>query len=149
MYSEGRKIFMSSKNDKTASSGQEFFELPRAESLIEDVQNSRNRQMGDLVTNTTHRLSNRFTLVANDNCMKDADIREGDYMVIEKKSSYTEGSILAVQLGSQKLIRRYFRAGGRIHLQCDPPSRQIIIVEEHTPDFQILGQVIQIIREIR
>ncbi len=128
--------------------GEEFFRLPRAEFLVEEIQQDRGRHMGDLVNNSSHRLSHRFTMTAGDNCMQGADIRPGDHVVVEKRSRYAEGTILAVQLGNKQLVRRYFRTGGRIHLQCDPPSKQIIIVEEHTPDFQILGQVIQIIREI-
>jgi len=128
---------------------EEFFQLPRAEYLLDELQQGHGRQIGDLVTNPPHHLAHRFTLQANDDHMRGADIRNGDYMVIEKKSSYPEGSILAVQLGEKQLVRRYFRRGGRIHLQCDPTSKQIIIVEEQTPDFQILGQVIQIIREIK
>jgi SOS-response transcriptional repressor LexA len=100
---------------------QEFFRIPRAEFLIEELQNNRNRQIGDLVTNTSRNIANRFTLKAEDNCMDGAGIREGDHMVIEKKSNYTEGSILAVQLGNNKLVRRYFRAGDRIPY----PSRSL------------------------
>jgi SOS-response transcriptional repressor LexA len=139
------------KNDKSAikPASEEFFKLPRAEYLIENLRDGRIRQIGDLVTNSSRQLANRFTLEATDDDMKGADIRKGDYMVIEKKTSYMEGSIVAVQLGNRQIIRRYFRTSGRIHLQCDPPSKQIIVVEEHTPDFRILGQVIQIIREIK
>lgn len=140
------------KNNKPqtdSTSEQEFFRLPRAEFLIEELQNSRNQQIGDLVTNISRNIANRFTLQAEDNSMTGAGIRKGDYMVIEKKNDYTEGSILAVQLGNNKLVRRFFRAGNRIHLQCDPLSKQIIIVEEHIPDFHILGQVVQVIREIK
>jgi len=143
---------MKGKNNKPVtdrSSEEEFFQLPRGEFLIEEVQSGRQRQIGDLVANTSRHMTNRFTLQVGDNCMKGADLREGDYVVINKKNYYEEGSILAVQLGNKQLIRRYFRTGGRIHLQCDPLSKQIIIVEEHTPDFRILGQVIQVIREIK
>jgi SOS-response transcriptional repressor LexA len=128
---------------------EEFFQLPRAEHLLDELQQGHARQIGDLITNPPHHLAHRFTLQTNDDHMRGADIRNGDYIVIEKKSSYPEGSILAVKLGEKQLVRRYFRRGGRLHLQCDPPLKQIIIVEEQTPDFQILGQVIQVIREIK
>lgn len=129
--------------------GEEFFRLPRAEFLVEEIQQDPGRHIGDLVNNSPHRLSHRFTMKAADNGMQGADIRAGDHLVVEKKNRYAEGTILAIRLGTRQLVRRYFHTGGRIHLQCDPPSKQIIIVEEHTPDFKILGQVIQIIREIR
>lgn len=143
------KAKQKNKIEEAQQERQEFFQLPRAEYLVEELQENRDRHIGDLVTNSSHRMSNRFTLEAGDNCMQGAGIRQGDHLVVEKKDRYGESSILAVQLGNRQLVRRYFHTGGRIQLQCDPPSKQIIIVEEHTPDFQILGQVIQIIREIR
>jgi SOS-response transcriptional repressor LexA len=135
----------SNRNDEQPSH-QEFFELPRAEYLVQDNPTG---QIGDLVTNPARQMMNRFAMQATDDHMKGADIQAGDYMVVEKKDSYQEGCILAVQLGNKQLVRRYLRSEGRIRLQCDPPSQQIIIVDQHTPDFQILGQVIQIIREIK
>lgn len=128
---------------------EEFFQLPRAEDLLPELRQGQAQQIGDLVTNLPYQMEDRSTLQASDDSMKGADIRSGDYMVIQKKNRYPEGSILAVQLGTKQLVRRYFARGGRIHLQSDPPSKQIIIVEKQTPDFQILGQVIQIIREIK
>lgn len=147
MKSKKNSAEFAEKSQKPAT--EEFFQLPRAEHLLDELQQGHVRQIGDLVTNPSHHLANRFTLQANDDHMIGADIRNGDYMVIEKKSDYPEGSILVVQLGEKQLVRRYFRRGGRLHLQCDPPAKPIIIVEEQTPDFQILGQVIQIIREIK
>jgi SOS-response transcriptional repressor LexA len=129
--------------------GEEYFQLPRAEYLVEEIEKGRARQIGDLVTNPSLQVEDRFTLQASDNLMKGADIQAGDYIVVKKQPDYPEGCILAVQMGKKQLIRRYFHAGSRIHLQCDPPSHQITIVEKHTPDFKILGQVFQVIREIK
>ncbi len=129
--------------------GEEFFQLPRAEFLMEEVRENEIDQIGDLATNPSVHVSNRFTLLVMDNCMVGADIREGDYVVVEVQPGYPEGCLLAVQLGNQRLVRRYTRVEGRIHLHCDPPGKQVIIVEEHTPDFHILGQVVQVIREIK
>lgn len=131
------------------SGEEEFFQLPRAEFLVDEMQNTNLRHIGDLVANSPRRLSHRFTMKIDTNDMKGADIRADDYVVVEEQTIYPEGCILAVQLGNRQLIRRYSRARGRIHLLCDPPSGQIIIVEEHIPDFRILGQVVQVIREIR
>ena len=139
-----------SDKGNNSPSGEEFFQLPRAEYLVDEIDKKQVRNIGDLVTNPSFQMDGRFTLKAPDNFMKGAGIRQGDFVVVQKKTAgYSEGCILAVQLGNQQLIRRYFRTGGRIHLQCDPPSKQIIIVEEHTPDFRILGQVLQVIREIK
>ncbi|GAB4380140.1 MAG: hypothetical protein Kow0042_30030 [Calditrichia bacterium] len=145
----GKKKSERSDSLLSKNSGEEFFRLPRAEFFIEDIQTDAPRQIGDLVRNSAHIMENRFTLQLTDDHMQGADLRSGDYVVVEQQATYPEGSILAVQLGNRQFIRRYTRVGGRIHLQCDPPSKQIMIVEENTPDFHILGQVVQVIREIK
>jgi SOS-response transcriptional repressor LexA len=127
----------------------EYFQLPRGEFLVDEMEEKNIRHIGDLITNPSHRLAGRSIIRIEDDSMEGADIRPGDHVAIEKQTYYPEGCILAVQLGRRQLVRRYFRTGGRIHLECEPPSNQVIIVEDHTPDFQILGQVVQVIREIR
>ncbi len=133
---------------KNGNGGEEFFRAPRAEFLLEELQESPHRQIGDLVTNPLLPGSGRLTIRVEDEAMKGADIRNGDFVVVEKRNSYEEGSILAVQLGNRRFVRRYFRAQKRIYLQGDPSTREVMIVEPHTPGFRILGQVVQIIREI-
>ena len=97
----------SRKTEKSSAtqSREEFFKLPRAEYLIENLQDSRTRHIGDFVTNSSRQIANRFTLEAKDDCMTGADIRNGDHIVIEKKPSYTEGSIVAVRLGNKQIIQ--------------------------------------------
>lgn len=143
-----KNVVESTENSKQVER-EEFFQLPRAEDLLPELRQEPAQQIGDLVINVPYQMEGRFTMQASDDSMKGADIRRGDYMVIQRKNRYLEGSILVVQLGTKQLVRRYFSRGGRIHLQSDPPSKQIIIVEKETPNFQILGQVIQIIREIK
>ncbi len=127
---------------------EEFFRLPRAEYLIEDLQSGATKNLGDWVQNQREESADRFTLAMEDDLMKGAGIQCGDYVVIHKERDFNEGDILAVQLGDKTIVRRYFRAAERIRLECDPASRQTIIVEKSTPGFQILGRVVQIIREI-
>lgn len=143
-----RKNPHSDKTDKT-DTGEEFFRVPRAESLLSASEEPHVTDIGALATNPVVPMAGRQTLPVTDDKMQGADIRPGDYVVVQQQSGYPEGAILAVQLGDQQLIRRYFFRGGRIHLECDPTTNQIIIVEPHTPDFRILGQVTQIIREIK
>ena len=138
-----------SNSEIPQSAGEEFFQLPRAEYLAEEMRASGARQIGDVVANTPLRMDNRLTEPVTDNSMEGAGIRENDYVVVESQVGYPEGCILAVRLGERQLVRRYRRVNGRIHLLCDPPAKQVIIVEEHTPDFRILGQVVQVIREIK
>ena len=139
------KSDMQNKNNN----GEEFFELPRAEYYVEDLQDGQSRQIGDLITNPLKIIEDRFTQQVPDDSMKGADIFAGDFVVLERQDSYDENSIVAVTIGNQKLVRRINRVGGRIYLQCDPPSKQMIVVDKSTPDFEIIGQVMQVIREVK
>jgi SOS-response transcriptional repressor LexA len=129
--------------------GEEFVRLPRGEDLLSASREMEVEHLEGLITNPTVRSPERRTLQVTDNSMSGADIRAGDFVIVQNRKDYSDGTIVAVQLGDQQLIRRYFYRSGRIHLECDPPRNQLLIVEKNTPDFQILGQVIQIIREIK
>jgi SOS-response transcriptional repressor LexA len=145
---KSKRKYQKQKPETAAEPGEEFFQLPRAEFLAEEIQESHRRQIGDFVVNPSVQFYDRFTKKIEDDSMKGADIREGDFVVIEVQKDYPDGCILAVQLGNKQLVRRYRRVSGRIQLQCDPPAKQIIIVEDSTPEFYIIGQIVQVIREI-
>ena len=135
--------------ENAAQPEEEFFRLPRAESLFAASQEMQVDNIEGLVTNARIRQPHRHTLQVADDSMQGADIRAGDFVVYENRKSYSDGAIVAVQLGERQLVRRYFYRSGRIHLECDPPRKQIMILEKNTPNFRILGQVMQIIREVR
>jgi len=136
------------QNAETEKKSEEFFRLPRAEFLIEEVRRNASLSLGDLSQNERLKDDSRTTLLVERVDMQGAGIQPGDYVVIKHQREYQEGDILAVRLGGETLIRRYFRAANRIRLECDPPSRQTIIVETDTPGFAILGRVVQVIREV-
>ncbi|MFZ0390743.1 MAG: S24 family peptidase [Calditrichia bacterium] len=144
----GKQKGHAEKSGKTAA-GEECFRLPRAEFLVEAVQDNPERHLADLITNEPCCLSGRATLQVEDDAMQGAGMQAGDFVVVQEQDAYEYGSIVAVQLGNRTLVRRFSHAAGRHHLHCDPPSRQVLIVEEHTPDFRILGQVVQLIKEIK
>ncbi len=136
------------QNAETEKKNEEFFRLPRAEFLVEEVRRNKSLNLGDLSQNERLKDDSRTTLLVETQDMQGAGIQPGDYVVIKQQAEYQEGDILAVHLGEETLIRRYFRAANRIRLECDPPSGQTIIVETDTPGFSILGRVVQIIREV-
>jgi len=145
LVSQSRKVSSSPSRE----AGEEFVRLPRGEDLLSVSREMEVDHLEGFITNTTVRLPERRTLQVTDNSMSGADIRAGDFVIVQNRKDYSNGTIVAVQLGEQQLVRRYFYRSGRIHLECDPPQKQLLILEKNTPDFQILGQVIQIIREIK
>ena len=131
-----------------ASTGEEFFRIPRAEFLLENCSALKKRSLGELVVNASHNSPQRFTLPVEDNTMCGAGLHHGDVVVVQPRKEYQEGALLAFALGERVLIRRFFLNGKRVRLESDPPTGQTIIAELDTPGFQILGQVIQILREL-
>ncbi|RMG68061.1 MAG: hypothetical protein D6715_03335 [Calditrichaeota bacterium] len=136
--------------DKTpaASSGEEFFRVPRAEFLLENRAALNRHSLGELVVNAPHSTDRRFTLPVEDDTMRGAGLQRGDVAVVQPGKEYREGELLAICLGERVLIRRFFLNGKRVRLETDPPAGKTIIVELDTPGFQILGRVVQLLREI-
>ena len=125
-----------------------FLRLPRVEFLLEQLDRRLKGGVGKMVTNPQMELTDRFSMAVPDNRMADVGICKGDYVVIQRRKKYLEGDVLAVRLGERVFIRRYFRSANRIRLECGTPDRQTMILDTDTPGFSILGNVVQVIREL-
>ncbi len=90
--------------------------------------------------------TDRATWRVEDNRMADAGICKGDYVVVQPRRHYQDGEVLVVRLGERVFVRRFFRCGRRIRLECNPPDRQTMILDETTPGFAIVGRVVQVVR---
>ncbi len=135
------------------ATNEEFFRIPRIEFLLEHPDRKKlgtqnNGEIGKMVVNHKLELSDRFSLLVEDNRMAGDGIQKGDYVVIQHRSHYQDGEIVAVQLGRKIMLRRLFRNASRIRLECPPPAPQTIILDRDTPGFSVLGSVIQVIKEI-
>jgi len=130
------------------SSREEFFRLPRVEFLIEKAKKNPPGELENMVLNHRLEIPDRFSMEVPDNRMAESGIRKGDFVVIQKQNNYKAGDILAVALGEQAFIRRYFPTINRIRLEGGSPEQQTMILDMDTPGFSILGCVIQVIREL-
>ena len=127
---------------------EEFLRLPRIEFLLNDIDAHLKNDLGKIVTNHSFESVDRFSMTVPDGRMADAGLCKGDHVIVQKKQHYDDGNVLAVKLGERIFIRRYFRSANRIRLECNTPDRQSMILDKKTPGFSILGNVIQVIREI-
>jgi SOS-response transcriptional repressor LexA len=128
---------------------EEFLRVPKAEFIIERHKgNSVPLQIGSLVKNDSMSITNRISLEVKESGMEKSGIREGDHVVVEKNEQYYEGEILAIQLDERILLRRLYNTKGRLRLESDSRNLPIIIVENRTPGFSILGRVVQVIKEL-
>ncbi len=134
------------KSDSSKQKREEFFRLPRAESLLARRSEDAAGDIEKIVVNNRLELSDRFTINVEDNRMAEAGIHKGDFVVVQQKKNYPDGDIVVVKLGERMFIRRYFHSINRVRLECNTPDRQSMILDENTPGFSILGSVIQVIR---
>ncbi len=134
------------KSNKKQQKREEFFRLPRAEAILAREDEGVAGDIEKLVINDRVELSDRSTLLVEDNRMADAGIHKGDFVIVQARKRYHEGDVIAVKLGERIFIRRYFQSIRRIRLECNTPDRQSMILDENTPGFSILGSVTQVIR---
>ena len=148
IYMPSRRIIKFTRNAEQSGSREEFICLPRAEYLLDDATTKAGQDLGKMVINNHYDSSEKMSLRVEDNRMAGIGIRKGDNVIVEKKRHYVDSDVLAVQVGSRVFIRRFFRKGQRVRLECTSPERQTMILDMATPGFAILGSVSQVIREI-
>jgi len=89
-----------------------------------------------------------FVLRVNGNSMIDDHIRDGDYVIVEKRETAENGETVVALLDNERAtLKRFYREGNRIRLQPANPEMEPIIVTEG--GFKIQGVVIGILRKFK
>ena len=84
-----------------------------------------------------------FMLRVTGDSMIDEQIRDGDYVVCERRSDPYEGeTVVALLAGGEATLKKFYREGDRIRLQPANESFEPIYVD----DVQIQGVVIGVVR---
>ena len=78
--------------------------------------------------------------------MIDADIRDGDLLVVQKTDSCHNGDIVIALLEDEATVKRFFKEKERIRLQPENPSMQAIYIQKDDPSFRIIGKVKGLLR---
>lgn len=79
--------------------------------------------------------------------MIDADIRDGDILVVQKTQTCRNGDIIIALLDDEATVKRFYREKDRIRLQPENQSMQPIYVERDDPRFSIIGLVRGLLRK--
>ena len=79
--------------------------------------------------------------------MIDADIRDGDILVVQKSASCRNGDIIIALLDDEATVKRFYREKDRIRLQPENPNMQPIYVERDYPHFAVIGLVRGLLRK--
>ena len=80
--------------------------------------------------------------------MKDAGILDGDILFARPQSTAQKGDVVIAMLDGEATVKYFRPERGRICLVPANPHFSPIVVEKGTPDFQILGKVIGLMRKI-
>jgi repressor LexA len=97
-------------------------------------------ELGDLLP----RRNECFLLRVEGNSMIDEQIRDGDYVVVEKRSIPRNGeTVVAVIDGNEATLKKFYREKGRIRLQPANPELEPI----YTRDVDVKGVVVGVIRK--
>ena len=88
-----------------------------------------------------------FALRVRGRSMQGAGILNGDYVIIRQQATADNGQIVAVLVGEEATIKRFFREGDRIRLQPENPAMEPLIVAEDQP-LEILGKVVAVFRTL-
>ncbi|MFO8013467.1 MAG: transcriptional repressor LexA [Phycisphaerae bacterium] len=85
-----------------------------------------------------------FVLRVQGNSMIDEQIRNGDYVIVEKRGEARNGeTVVALIEGGEATLKRFYKEKGRIRLQPANPDMQPIYVD----DCQVQGIVIGVLRK--
>lgn len=89
-----------------------------------------------------------FMLKVQGESMVGAHIADGDYAVIQVQDTAENGDIVAVRVGDEATLKRFYREGDTIRLQPENPDMAAIVVTEEDEDLVIMGKVRHIIRRL-
>jgi repressor LexA len=76
--------------------------------------------------------------------MKDAGIIEGDYVVVRRADTASNGEIVVALIGDEATVKRYFRESDHIRLQPENDAMEPI----RTTEAEILGRVVGVFRKV-
>jgi len=111
-----------------------------AGSPIEAIESSEVLDLEDLFRG---RPGETFVLPVRGNSMIDEQIRDGDYVIIEKRGQARNGeTVVALIEGGDATLKKFYKEKGRIRLQPANPDMEPIYVK----DCEVQGIVIGVLR---
>lgn len=88
-----------------------------------------------------------FLLRVQGYSMIDADIRDGDILVVQKTQTCRNGDIVIALLEEEATVKRFYKEKDRIRLQPENQTMQPIYIERNDPSFYIIGLVRGLLRK--
>jgi repressor LexA len=76
--------------------------------------------------------------------MKNAGILEGDYVVVRRQDTATDGEIVVALVGEEATVKRFFREDDHVRLQPENDAFEPILSRE----VRVLGRVVGVLRTV-
>jgi repressor LexA len=92
------------------------------------------------------RRDNTYVLRVAGNSMVDDGIWDGDYVVVEERSTAESGETVIAMIGGEATVKRFYREkGGKIRLQ--PANEKINPIIVRASDLEVRGVVVAVMRK--
>jgi repressor LexA len=85
-----------------------------------------------------------YVLRVTGESMKNAGILDGDYVIVHKQETATNGEIVVALVGEEATVKRYFRESDHIRLQPENETMEPI----RTREVAVLGKVVGVCRRV-
>ena len=138
--------FLDSAPDRRLRPGKRFFERPLAENVRAGLPNDTGDAVLDQLDIDAYLIRNQANTVlvpVKGDSMIDAGIRDGDIVVVEKRSTASDGQIVVADIDGEITLKRFRRERGRPVLVPENKNYDTI---RPRGDFSIFGVVVGLIR---
>jgi len=85
-----------------------------------------------------------FVLRVKGDSMKDVGILEGDFVIVRRQETASDGDIVVALVGEEATVKRFFREKDHVRLQPENEALEPI----RTRDAQVLGRVVGLCRRV-
>lgn len=103
--------------------------------------------MGHLSFAQLFGLQDRFSVQISGDSMVNVGIHDQDYVIVQRGSDFRDGDIVLAMIDGESTVKRIFReTKKRYRLEPESDRHLPIYVHDNQPDFQILGQIVGVVR---
>jgi repressor LexA len=85
-----------------------------------------------------------FVLRVKGESMIDAGIFDGDYVIVRRQETASDGEIVVALVGEEATVKRFFKEADHVRLQPENPTLEPI----RSREVQILGRVVGVCRKV-
>lgn len=89
-----------------------------------------------------------FALRVKGQSMIDANINDGDFIIIQPQKQVNQGEIAVVLIDNEATVKKYYKDGNKIRLQPENESMKPIIIDPKKKEISIVGKVKAVIRKM-